>query len=94
MLKYLEDHILEELDGAVDYMTEAVAHKGKVCGEQFRMMSDAEAGHANILLKMFNERERPEDVSETEYATMLKNIMDKYSTAMTTVENLKRVYWS
>ena len=93
MLKYLEGHILEELDGAVDDMTEAVAHKGTNCGEQFRMMSDMEAGHANTLLRMFNSKDRPDDMSEADYAGMLKRIMDKYTNAMTTIENMKRVYW-
>lgn len=94
MLKYLKDHILEELDGSVDYMTEAVAHKGTKCGESFRIMSEAEAGHANTLLKMFNSTQRPEDISEAEYATLIKGIMDKYTDAMTKVENMKKVYWS
>lgn len=94
MLKYLEGHILEELDGAVDYMTEAVAHKGKTCGEQFRMMSDMEAGHANTLLRMLNRHERPEDMTEGDYAVILKRIMDKYTEAMTKIETMKRVYWN
>ena len=94
MLKYLEEHILEELEGSVDYMTEAVAHKGKMCGEQFRKMSEAEAEHANILLHMFNHTERPKEVSEADYSSMLKKIMDKYADAMTKVEKMKRVYWS
>jgi len=38
-------------------MTEAIANKGKPFGEQFRKMSDAEAGHANALLKMLNSKE-------------------------------------
>ena len=94
MMKYLEKHILEELDGAEDYMTEAVAHKGTTCGEQFRMMSDMEAQHANTLLRMLNKKERPEEMTEAEYAAMLKRIMDKYTTVMTTVEKMKHVYWN
>lgn len=57
-------------------------------------MSEAEAGHANTLLKMFNSTQRPEDISEAEYATLIKGIMDKYTDAMTKVENMKKVYWS
>jgi len=33
-------------------------------------------------------------MSESEYATLLKSIMNKYTDAMTKVENMKRVYWS
>lgn len=93
MLKYLESHILEELDGAVDYMTEAVAHKGTTCGEDFRKMSEMEGWHANTLLRMLNSKDYHQDMTEAEYASMLRRIMDKYADAMTKIENMKRVYW-
>ena len=93
MLKYLKDHIKEEIEGAVDYMTKAIEHKGKHCGETFRHMSGMEVDHANALLKMFRAEEKPETVTDAEYAEMYKEILDAYSEGMGKIEALKKIYW-
>ena len=42
MLAYLKDHILEEIEGAMDYMSKAIEHKKDPCGEKFYAMSGKE----------------------------------------------------
>lgn len=94
MLEYLKKHVLEELDGAIDYMEKAVAHKHDSCGPTFMEMSKAELGHANNLVAMFNKQEKPSTVTDAQYAAMYKEIMEAYATSMNKIEALKKLYWS
>ena len=94
MLKYLKEHIVEEVDGAVDYMKKALEHKGTPDGCAFRKMAEAELGHANELTKMFHETERPANMTSDEYAEVQKAVLDKYITAMGQIEAMKKLYWS
>ena len=94
MLEYLKEHILDEIDGANDYMMKAVEKKGTPCGETFRVLAEAETQHANHLYHIFSKHEKPEDMPEARYSEMLKSILDKYSTGMAKFEALKKLYWS
>lgn len=94
MLTYLKDHILEEIDGAMDYMTKAIECKGNPCGEKFYRMSEMEIEHANAMLKMFNTYEKPKTVTDAEYSAMQKAILDSYSNNMVKFNEMKKVYWS
>lgn len=93
MLKYLKNHIKEEIEGAVDYMTKAVEKKGHLCGEMFRQMSAMELEHANNLLKMFRAEEKPKTTTDSDYAEMYKEILDAYSDGMAKIEAMKKIYW-
>lgn len=94
MLEYLKTHILEEIDGAIDYMMKAIEHRGTTSGVQFYKMAEMEVEHANCLTKMFNSTEKPDSVTDSEYAKMNKEIMEKYSASMSKLEVLKKLYWS
>ena len=94
MLKYLQAHILEELSGAEDYLGKAIEHKGKSCSPVFYSMAMMELDHANKLTKMFNSMERPKTVTDGEYAEMSKAILNAYTTGMSKVEAMKKLYWS
>lgn len=94
MLKYLKDHILEEIEGALDYMEKAVTYKGTDWGCMFYKMSAMELDHANHLVKMFNATKKPSNVTDAEHAAMNKEILEAYSTSMGKVEAMKKLYWS
>ena len=94
MLEYLHKHIVEEIKGAEDYMTKALEHKGKQCGQMFYSMAMMELDHANKLTKMFNSIEKPKAVADADYSAMTKAILDAYSTGMSKVETMKKLYWS
>lgn len=94
MLAYLKDHILEEIEGAMDYMSKAIEHKKDPCGEKFYAMSGMEIEHANAMLKMFNATEKPKTITEAEYSTMQKAILDAYSNNMTKYNEMRKLYWS
>ena len=79
---------------AVKYMTNAVEHKHTHFGELFCAMSKNELEHANILLKMFNKSEKPESITDAEHTKMYKEIMDTYTTEMSKIEALKKIFWS
>lgn len=92
MCKYLRDHILEELDGAKDYMSKAVKLKSShpMMSRKFYKMSEMEAEHANVLANMFTSI----SVDDICHAEMYKDIMEGYNTNMTEVSNLKKLYHS
>ena len=94
MLEYLKSHILEEIDGAIDYMMKAIEQRGTVDGVKFYKMAEMEVEHANCLTKMFNSAEKPANVTDADYAKMHKEIMDKYATSMSKLEVLKKLYWT
>lgn len=92
MCKYLHDHILEELDGAKDYMSKAVKLKSShpSMARKFYRMSEMEAEHANALANMFTSISA-DDIC---HAEMYKDIMEGYNVNMTEVSNLKKLYHS
>lgn len=92
MLEYLKSHIVEEINGATDYMMKAIQHKGTSFGSYFYRMSEMEIEHANCLTKMFRETEKPSNVTDAAYASMLKEVMDSYAQSMSKLEVLKRLY--
>lgn len=94
MLKYLKDHILEEISGAQDYMTKAVENKKTDWGCIFRKMADMELEHANALTKMFMKIDKPKTVTDAEYTEMHKAILDAYADGMGKIEAMKKIYWA
>lgn len=93
MLEYLRAHIMEEIDGANDYMQKAVEHKGTECGHIFYNLSQMEADHANKLYAMFSKQAKSEEITDKQYSEMLKSILDKYMTGMSKYEALKKLYY-
>lgn len=96
MHEYLKDHIHEEIEGAIDYMTKALELKTShpALSAKFVKMSDMEAEHANCLTKMFNSIEKPDTVTDKEFATMMKSIISDYTESMGKIESMKKLYWS
>ena len=94
MLEYLQEHILEEIDGAVDYWTKAVEHKNDEWGILFRQMANMEIEHANVLTKIFSKTPKSNEITDKDYAEMYKKIMDSYTHNMSKIENLKKMYWA
>ena len=94
MLEYLKDHIIEEIDGALDYMSKAVEYKTKAWGQKFYSMSMMELEHANCLTKMFIAEEKPEDMTDAVYVQMQKSVLDTYSIGMGKIESMKKLYWN
>lgn len=94
MLEYLQKHIVDELKGAIDYMTKALEHKGKPCGQKFYNMAMMELDHANSLTKMLSSEDRPKGMTDAEYGELYKTILDAYSTHMAKVEAMKKLYWA
>lgn len=92
MLKYLKDHIIEEIDGAMDYMTKAIELKGTPHGCTFKKMAEMELEHANAMVHMFKDMNKPDNMSDAEYGETQKAVLDKYINAMGTIENMKRLY--
>ena len=94
MIKYLHDHILEEIEGATDYWEKAVEHKGTEMGCWFKKMAEMELEHANCLTKMFNKAEKSDSMTGDEYAKMQKDVLSAYSEGMGKIESLKKLYWA
>lgn len=93
MLEYIKEHIIEELDGAVEYWTKALECKDEAMGTMFRHMADAELEHANTLTKMLKKIE-PDESNMKESDTIYKNILEAYSSAMNKIEMIKKLYWA
>ena len=94
MLEYLKNQIIEEIEGALNYMSKAVEYKSKVWGQYFYNMSMMELEHANCLTKMFIAEEKPADMTDSVYAQTQKSVLDTYSVGMGKLENLKKLYWN
>ena len=94
MLKYLQEHIKEELEGAEDYMSKAIEYRDTCNGTKFYNMAMMELEHANCLTKMFSSMEKPEKVSYEEYSKMHQEILNSYSTSMGKLEAMKKLYWN
>ena len=94
MLEYLKDHIIEELDGAVEYWSKAFEHKNTEMGCVFKKMAEMELEHANALLKMFNKADKPKTITDTEYKNMYKEILDAYTEKMSKIKTIEQMYWN
>lgn len=96
MITYLKDHIKEEIEGAKDYMTKALALKKSHpdMSWTFYNMAQVELDHANCLTKMFNKMEKPESMSDSEHSTILKEVVNAYSTSMSEIESMKKLYFA
>lgn len=93
MLEYIKEHIIEELQGAVDYWTKALENKGTENGMIFKHMADAEIDHANCLTKMLKHIEAPKS-SKIDSENVYKEILDEYTMAMNKIEAIKKLYWA
>lgn len=93
MPEELKKHIIDEINGAVDYMQKAVEHKGNACGERYRMYSADELKHANGLLSEFRAEMDKKSMTEAEHK-MYKEILDTYAEGMTKLESMKKAYWA
>lgn len=93
MLKYLHEHILDEIKGAEDYMSKAIENRKKECGHMFYNMAMMELDHANKLTKIFYMTEKPKTVADADYSDMMKAILEAYSAGMAKIEAMKKLYW-
>ena len=89
MHNYIKNHIIEELNGAIDYWSKAVEYKKTLIGETFREMAETELDHANSLLEIFNKLESNNYYIEEELYT---EILKAYSDGMYKIAKLKRLY--
>lgn len=94
MLEYLKKHILEEIEGAEDYMAKAIELKETSHGPKFYDMAMMELSHANCMTKMLNSLEKSKTVSDADYAKTYKDILEAYTTSMGKLEAMKKLYWS
>ena len=95
MHDYLSNHIREEIDGAIDYLTKAIELKNTKpeMASKFYKMSEMEVEHANCMTKMFNSMAKPDDLSDMDYSAMQKNVIDSYAQSMSKIEHMKKLYW-
>ena len=95
MHEYLSRHINEEIEGAIDYLTKALEWKtrDKDISSKFYKMSEMEVEHANCLTKMFNSMDKPDTMSDSEFSSMQKSIIDSYTQSMSKIEHMKKLYW-
>lgn len=94
MVTYLKEHIKEEIAGAKDYLTKAIELKAKhpEWAAKFFKMAEMEIEHANCMTKMFVAVDKPAAMTETEYISAQKSIIDDYTSSMTSIEGLKKLY--
>lgn len=92
--RYFKEQICDELQGAVDYLKQAIdtANKHPEWSETFIEMADAEQEHATDLYKMFMEMYAAEMPKATWMASMRDYIMDCFSKYMRKIEDLKATY--
>ena len=57
-------------------------------------MAEMELEHANALTKMFTKEDKPAAMTDQEYATTQKVVMDTYVSGMGKLENMKKLYWN
>lgn len=96
MHKYLKDHVKEEIEGAIDYLEKAIELKktNPEWAAKFFKMSDMEIEHANCMTKMFNSAEKPDNVTAVEFSAMQKELIDAYTSSMSKIEGMKKLYWN
>ena len=88
MHNYLKEHIIEELEGAVDYWGKAIYWKNNQIGEIFKNMAETELEHANTLLKIFNNIDSEDYIEEKLY----EDILNAYGKAMYKIAQMERIY--
>lgn len=93
MLKYLKEHIAEEVKGAEDYMAKAIEYRDTCYGQKFYNMAMMELEHANCLTKMFTSMEKPDNMTYEDYSKMHHEILEIYSSSMGKLEAMKKLYW-
>lgn len=95
MHDYLRKHISEEIEGAIDYLKKAIELKADypTIAEKFYRMSEMEVEHANCMTKIFNSLERQPSTTLSDYSKMQEEIIDAYTTSMSKIENMKKLYW-
>lgn len=92
-LKWLKDQIVDEVNGAMTYMEKAVEHKGSPHSCTFKRMAEMELEHANALTKMFKDEKKPEGMTDEEYGTTQKAVLDTYIDGMTKFEAMKKLFY-
>lgn len=97
-LKYFEEHICEELEGARDYIVRAIELKGmdKRWADIFYKMSLEEVGHAKQMFALYEEYvkilsdnlvRRPEYISES-----METMIDTYSASLSEITIMQNIY--
>lgn len=96
MHEYLSAHIREEIEGAMDYYSKAIELKkvNPAWAMKFFTMAGMEVDHANCMTKMFNAVEKPDNLSIDEFSRMQRDVIDVYTTSMSKIETMKKMYWS
>jgi hypothetical protein len=94
MVKYLRDHIKEEIGGAKEYFTKAVEMKAKnpEWAMKFYKMGETEIDHATCLTKMLDKTKKPETMTDLEYSEVQKSVINEYVTSMGEIDSLKKLY--
>ena len=93
MCAYLRDHIVEELEGAKDYMSKAIELKETypAWASKFYKMAEMETEHANCMNKIFASMG---DTDESCHDSMYKEILEAYTKYMTDIGTMKKIYYS
>ena len=93
MCEYLRDHIMEELEGAKDYMTKALELKENYpsWSHKFYKMAEMEIEHANCMNKIFASMGDSDDPC---HDSMYREILEAYTKYMTDVRAMKKMYYS
>lgn len=93
MCEYLKDHIIEELEGAKDYMTKAIELKEKypAWAQKFYKMAEMELEHANCMNKIFASMS---EYDEPCHDSLYREVLEAYTKYMTDVSSLKKMYYS
>lgn len=96
MHKYLKSHIIEEVEGAIGYLTKAIELKPThpLYAEKFYRMSEMELEHANCLTKMFNSLDKNAETTAEDFSLMQSEVINIYSTSMSQIESMKKMYHS
>lgn len=93
MCEYLKSHIVEELEGAKDYMTKAIELKEKypAWSQKFYKMAEMEIEHANCMNKMFASMSESDEPC---HDSLYREVLEAYTKYMTDVSSLKKMYYS
>lgn len=91
MCEYLRDHIIEEFEGAKDYMTKAIELKENhpKWSYKFYKMSEMEIEHANCMNKIFISMS---DIDDPCHDSMYKEILETFTKYMTEISAMKTMY--
>lgn len=93
MCEYLRDHIMEELEGAKDYMTKAIELKENYpsWAKKFYKMAMMEVEHANCMNNIFASMGDSDDPC---HDSMYREILEAYTKYMTDVSAMKKMFFS